>query len=133
MTSSSTDIRQIRIFGTVALLFFGSLSAAGVYLGRQIPPALFGMLSLIGLGLLLLPKQLRPVYEGWLRAAHLIGTVTTLILLTLVYFLAVTPTALLKRLWGGRPLPLKPDRAAASYWRVRKEGAQARERFFKRY
>jgi hypothetical protein len=54
-------------------------------------------------------------------------------MLTAVYWVVITPTALLKRLLGGRPLPLRPDRGALSYWIERSEPAQPRERFSKRY
>ena len=51
----------------------------------------------------------------------------------LAYYLVITPTALLKRVFGGRPLPTRPDRDAASYWVTRPELAQPKERFIKRY
>jgi hypothetical protein len=40
----------------------------------------------------------------------LIGRVITTIILTLSYYLVITPAALIKRVFGGRPLPLKPDK-----------------------
>ena len=49
------------------------------------------------------------------------------------YYLVVTPFGLLKRLFGGRPLPLKPDRNRSSYWAERPEPAQPKERFTKRF
>jgi hypothetical protein len=59
--------------------------------------------------------------------------VVTGLMLTLAYFLVITPAAWLKRIFGGRPLPLKPDREASSYWVEREEAAQPRERFLKRF
>jgi hypothetical protein len=65
--------------------------------------------------------------------AHWIGTVFTGFILTLAYYLVITPSAWIKRVFGGRPLPLTPDKDAETYWVSRTEPAQPRERFLKRY
>jgi hypothetical protein len=46
------------------------------------------------------------------------------ILLALLFFLVVTPMALVMRITGKRPLRLAPDQTAASYWieRERQKG-----------
>ena len=82
---------------------------------------------------MILPGPMAPVYLGWLRIAHLIGRGITAVVLTLMYYLVITPAALLKRLFGGRPLPTEPDKKAATYWADRDEPAQPLERFTKRY
>ena len=52
-------------------------------------------------------------------AALALGWVMTRILLTIVFFLVVTPIGLLQRLFGKRAIEVdfKPD--AASYWQAR--------------
>jgi hypothetical protein len=117
----------------IALIFFGSLFALGIWKERPLPSYLFGGLSLLGLGFILVPLQLRPIYNAWLKIAHFFGTVITTLMLTCAYYLVITPTALIKRLFGKMPLPLKPDKNVLSYWVARDEPAQPRERFIKRY
>jgi hypothetical protein len=134
MTSSLIDEeRQIRRFGLIAFLLFGALSGVGIWRQRPIPICLFGALATIGLGLLLLPTPLKPLYRGWLRVAHGIGRGMTAIMLTVAFYLVITPTAWLKRIFGGRPLPTAPDPERPSYWVERTEPTQPRERFYKRY
>lgn len=133
MTSSSTEKRDIRRFGAIAFCFFGSLFAISLWRGRTVMCLVFGVLSLFGLAFLLLPGPMRPAHAAWLRFGHGMGAASTAIILTLAYYLVVTPTALVKRLFGGRPLPLRPDPKASSYWVARPEPAQPRERFIKRY
>ncbi len=133
MDSNSTDTREIRKFGLVVFIFFGALCALGVWRQRPVPTYLFGSLWLLGVCFLLVPNRARPVYEGWLKCAHFIGRTITVVMLTLTYFLVITPSAWLKRLFGGRPLPVRPDPEAASYWVEREEAAQPRERFLKRF
>ena len=133
MISYSTDTREIRKFGTIALIFFGLLCGLGLYLDKTLPVYLFGFLAALGVGFVLLPARLRPVYAGWLKVAHFLGKVVTLMILTLAYYLVITPSALIKRLFSGRPLPVRPDRNVSSYWVPRAEPAQPKERFIKRY
>jgi hypothetical protein len=133
MNSHSTEIREIRRFGLVAMVFFGALCALGIWKARPLPTYLFGFLCALGLCFLLLPSLSRPIYHGWLKVAHLIGTIITAILLSVVYYTVITPSALIKRVLGGPPLPTKPDKKASTYWVDRSEPAQPKERFLKRY
>jgi len=123
----------IRKFGVVALVFFGALCGIGLWMQKPLPIYLFGFLSILGLGFILIPMQLRPVHDAWLRIAHFLGKIFTMLVLTLAYYLVITPSALIKRLFGGRPLPVKPDKGASSYWVARTEPVQPKERFIKRY
>jgi hypothetical protein len=133
MNSSSTERSEIRRFGIIAFLFFGALLAIAIWRQKVIVTPLFGALSALGLGFVLLPGTLKPVYRGWLKIAHLIGRMVTTIILTMAYYLVMTPSAWLKRLFGGKPLPMSPDREAGTYWVDREEPVQPKERFFKRY
>ena len=133
MTSSSTNSREIRRFGVVAFVFFGCLSILGFWSEKPIPTYLFGCLSILGFGFIFIPSRLSPVYAAWLRIAHFLGRIVNTLILTLAYYLVITPAAVIKRLFGGAPLPVKPDKEASSYWVVRTEPIQPKERFLKRY
>jgi len=133
MNLNSTEIKQIRKFGIVALIFFGGLCLLGFWNEKSFPFYFFGALSVFGLGFIIAPVFLRPIYAAWLIVAHFIGRVLTTLILTLVYYLVITPSGLIKRLFGGSPLPLKPDKQASSYWVERAEPSQPKERFLKRY
>ncbi len=133
MNSNSTEKKQIRIFGLIAFFFFGALSGLGIWKEKFLPTYLFGFLSVLGLGFITAPVPLRPVYKSWLRFAHFISRVITHVILVLIYYLVITPSGLIKRLIGGKPLPVKPDKNISSYWVERSEPAQPRDRFLKRY
>jgi hypothetical protein len=100
---------------------------------KLLPTFLFGTLSALGLALLVFPRQLRPVFVAWLKIAHFLGRVVTTVILTLAYYLVITPAALIKRIFGGTPLAVKPDKNVSSYWVTRKEAAQTKEQFLKRF
>ena len=133
MSSNLISTGETRKFGLIALIFFGCLCGLGLWTKKPIPTYLFGFLSLLGLGFILVPSRLRPVHFAWLKVAHFLGRVVTTVVLALAYYAVITPSALLKRLFGGRPLPVKPDKNVSSYWVVRSEPAQPKERFIKRY
>ena len=133
MSSNSIDAREIRKFGVIAFIFFGFLSGIGIWTKKPLPTYLFGFLSLLGMSFVLIPSKTKPIYSLWLRIAHFLGRVVTTVILTLAYYLVITPAALIKRILGGAPLPIKPDKDCPSYWVTREEPAQPRERFFKRF
>ena len=133
MNSNSIKKTEVRKFGIIALSFFGGLSAIGFWLAKPLPATFFGILSMLGCGLVLLPKKLTCIYEIWIKFAHYLGKAFTVLMLTFAYFLVITPSAFLKRLISGPPIPLKSDPNKTSYWVTRTESAQPKERFLKRY
>ena len=69
----------------------------------------------LGTGLFL-RVVLRPVYIVWMKFAFLLGWVNTRVFLGGFFYLVLTPTGLLLRLFGKDVLDEKIDRAATSYW-----------------
>jgi len=133
MGLNSTKKKEIRKFGIIALIFFGCLCVLGLWTQKTIPAYFFGFLSILGLGFILIPEPLMPIHAGWLKIASFIGKIVNILVLTLAYYLVITPSAMLKRLFGRIPLSLKPDKKVLSYWVARDEPAQPKGRFLKRY
>jgi hypothetical protein len=133
MRLNSIETRDIRRFGIVAFIFFGSLCALGIWMEKPIPTYLFAFLLLLGIAFILAPSCFRPIYIGWLKITHFIGRIWTILILALCYYAVITPAAFIKRLLGGSPLPIRPDKNALSYWVERREPSQPTERFYKRY
>ena len=133
MSLTSTDTKRIRTFGLIALIFFGCLYSLGIWLVKPIPTYFFGILSALGLGFIIFPHQFRPAFVIWLKIAHFLGRVVTALILTLAYYLVITPAAFIKRIFGGTPLPIKPDKNVLSYWVTRKEAVQPKAQFLKRF
>ena len=67
----------------------------------------------------LLPRLLGPFYRLWMRFAALLGMVNTRVLLTVFYYLVLTPIGLLFKLTGKELLKMRPDEQAKSYWQTR--------------
>jgi hypothetical protein len=69
----------------------------------------------LGLGLLA-PGILRPLNILWFKFGLLLGRIIAPIVISLLFFIAITPTALVMRLLRKDLLSLKFDRKAKSYW-----------------
>lgn len=117
----------------MAFVFFGCLCAFGIWSEKPLPTYLFGTLSALGLGFILFPRQFKPAFVVWLKIAHFVGSVITTLILTFAYYMVITPAAIIKRILGGVPLPVKPDKSVQSYWVKRKEAVQPKEQFLKRF
>jgi len=69
---------------------------------------------------LAVPARLGPLYRAWMRMAAAISKVTTPIFMGVVYFLVLTPTGLVMRLFGRSPIAHR--RVNDSRWHSRAEG-----------
>ena len=130
---NSINEKDIRRFGIIVCILFGCLFVGGLWTRKALPGYLFGCLSILGAGLVLMPSRLAPVYRCWLKIGLLLSTVVNTSILILSYYLVITPSAMIKRLLGGRPLPVRPDKHVKSYWVDRAEPSQPKERFTKRF
>ena len=65
------------------------------------------------------PKLLKPLNRLWFLVGMALHHVVTPVVMGLLFFVTVTPIAVIMRLMGKDPLGLKRDPAATSYWILR--------------
>ena len=112
----TTNKKELRKFGLVMAGAFTLLAAYLWYRGSANAwwiASIGG--SFLGLGSLV-PIALAPIEFIWMKIAHVMGFVMTRVILTLVFFLAITPTGLVFRLLGKDLLQKKIDPGADTYW-----------------
>ena len=73
-------------------------------------PAYFALF--IGLTFLIIPAAGNALVFGWYKIAEVMSRIVNPIILGLMYFLFITPIALLFRLFGNDPLALKDQRGS---------------------
>lgn len=73
---------------------------------------------------LLRPHWFRGFYRGGMNVSFQIGQVIGKVMLTIFFFLLVTPLGLLLRLAGKDLLQLKPDRTAETWWQPAKNNRE---------
>jgi hypothetical protein len=71
---------------------------------------------LLILGGLIVPQLLRPLNKAWMTLAILLGWVMTRVILTILFYLVITPIALIAKLARKDFLNLKIDKQEESYW-----------------
>jgi hypothetical protein len=97
--------------GTAFLLLSGLLLWRDKETAFRVVAGLGGVLWVAGV---LLPARLGPVFRAWMGMAHAISKVTTPIFMGIVYFVVLTPTGLVMRLVGLKPIRHAPR--DGSFW-----------------
>ncbi|MBI5569497.1 MAG: hypothetical protein HY914_06080 [Desulfomonile tiedjei] len=69
----------------------------------------------------LIPPLFRQIYKVWIAFSVILGYFVSRILLTLIFFLVVTPVGLVMRLTGRDPMDRKWDPAAPTYWKAKEQ------------
>jgi hypothetical protein len=124
--SGPSDLRK---FGITMAVGLGILGAIFLWRGKGEPMVFFGLAALFLVLGLALPVVLRPVQRAWMAFAIVLGWVMTRVILVVLFFVGVTPVALIARLVGKRFLALgfEPDRS--SYWERREKPDRGMERY----
>ena len=108
--------RELRKFGLVMAGAFGALGGLAAWRGRSAGPVLLGVAAAFLLLGLALPRLLRPVEKAWMAVARVMGVVMTHVILTLFYYLVITPFGIAMRIAGRDPLGLKAAPARDTFW-----------------
>ena len=118
------EAKEGRKFGLTVGTAFLVLGGVALWRGRELPTQiLWGLGGLLILGAALLPAKLKPVERAWMAMALQISRVMTPIVMGIVYFLVLTPIALVMRSTKGNPLVHRTD--ATGYWFTKGEGQDA--------
>ena len=111
-----TDDRDLRKFGLMVGGVFAVLGLLFLLRHKGHWPYFLWPGSALVLFGAILPRALKWVYIAWMSLAFVLALVMAHVILTLFFFLVITPTGLIARLTGKDFLSLKLDRAAPSYW-----------------
>lgn len=108
------DLRQFGIVLAAILIVFGAIHFLK---HRMVLTQWFCGVGLIVLCLgLLAPRMLKNVYVVFLKVAHVIGWFNTRAILIMIYFLIVTPIAMIMKIFGKDPLNRKIEKNISTYW-----------------
>jgi hypothetical protein len=84
---------------------FALVGGLSYWRAHRVSPIVFGAIALICLVAgAAVPSRLERAEGAWMRLAHAISLVTTPIFLGVVYFVILTPVAVIRRVAGGNPL-----------------------------
>jgi len=111
-----SDRKELKKFGLTIGLVFLSLSVFFLLKNNYLYIYSGITALLLILSGLIFPTILTPVHKGWMILAVILGFVSTRIILTLLFYLIITPIAILGRLSGKNFLDEKISPSSKSYW-----------------
>ena len=127
-----TSNKDIRSFGiTIGIILF-IISAILFYYYKssyQIIAYLGGGLIVLGI---IIPILLKPIYILWMTFAIMLGWVMTRVILSIVFYIIITPIGLITRLLGEDFLNLK-NINADSYWNYRDSSEELNQNYEKQF
>ena len=121
--------KQLRQFGLMVGSVLVLIGLWKLYQGKHETARLIlwsvgGSLIITGV---IVPTLLTPVCWLWMKLAHLLGWVNTRLLLGIIFFVIITPMAIVMKVFGRDALNRKIDKDAGSYWIPRSPIASIKE------
>ena len=132
--SQPTSTKDLRIFGIgsgIILTVFGFLIPWRFEFAseRTVMMALVAVGSVLTVCGLFVPRKLDPIYKPWMKGAMVLGTVMTVVLMSVI-FIVVVPIFSLVRFKDPLRFRRTPD-PGGSYWEPHRNSDSTLERFSK--
>lgn len=129
--SAKSEVRSSsdRAFGLVFAVLFAVVGLFSVPFGGAVRWWALGIGAAFLAASVLAPRVLAPLNRVWTRFGLLLHTIVSPVVLGFMFFLVVTPTGLLMRLFRKDPLRLRFDPEARTYWVERDPPGPAPEGF----
>ena len=116
--------------GLIALLFI--VSGVLFYFGKESYQITVIIASIfMGLGLII-PQLLKPIYFVWMTFAAILGWIMTRVILSIVFYLVMTPIGMITRMLGEDFLALKKNNSD-SYWNHRNSNYETNQDYEKQF
>lgn len=108
-----------RSFGIVFAVVFAIIGLAPLWGGGPVRIWAVSIAATFLAVALIYPAALASLNRLWFRFGMLLNRITTPLIMGLLFYVTVTPTALIMRALGKDPLRLKLDPSAKTYWIAR--------------
>jgi hypothetical protein len=116
-----------RGFGIIFAIVFAVTAVYPVWSGRPVHWWALTTAALFLSAALFAPRLLRPFNRVWFAFGLLLHKTVSPLVMGLLFFVTVTPTAIILRALGKDPLRLRFDRNANTYWIERRPPGPAPE------
>jgi len=129
LTDASTyTLPQARKSTLVVAAVTAALGAWQIYRGRPNLAEAFGAASVALIVCAMIPAGAMWFNKWWMNLARGLGYVNSRIVLSLLYYVVITPTGILTRMLGHDPLERRKGHEP-SYWRKRARTRQLRQEY----
>jgi len=126
--------KQLRIFSGLQFVFF-AIIAGWLHYGTSHGQAgnfVLAVSLIVGVAGFLWPPLMHVVYVVWMALVFPIGWTVSHVVLAALYYLMITPIAVVMKLCGYDSMQRKFDRQAVTYWK-RREPNDDMSRYFKQF
>ncbi|MCF6268620.1 MAG: SxtJ family membrane protein [Melioribacteraceae bacterium] len=116
-----SDKKELKKFGGQV---GGILILIGAFLfvfAKSLAPIFLGVGGLLVVLAFIIPKLLLPLQKVWMALAVVLGFVMTRVILSILFYLIITPINFISRVFGKDFLDLKIEKEKKSYWNLRDE------------
>ena len=128
-----TENKDLRSFGITFGIIFLIIAGFLFHIERE-SFQLFIVISSIFIFIgLLIPIILKPIYVAWMSFAVILGWFMTRFILSLLFYLIVTPIGLITRVLGKDFLELKKEASNGSYWNQRESSLEKNQNYDKQF
>ena len=114
--SEKSDLRKFGITIGVILLIIAGFLFWKEKESFQILLTFGVTLCILGIAI---PFILKPIYWVWMIFATILGWIMTRVILSLLFYIIITPIGLILRFFGKQFLELRWDKSKESYWNFR--------------
>ena len=114
--SEKSDLRKFGITIGVILLIIAGFLFWKEKESFQILLTFGVTLCILGIAI---PFILKPIYWVWMIFATIFGWIMTRVILSLLFYVIITPIGLIPRFFGNQFLELQWDKSKESYWNFR--------------
>ena len=115
-----TSPKKIRDFGITFFVILGLIGGALIYKGHDLGYLMIGLGVLFLVAGLWVKGSLKALYKIWMGLAVVIGFFMSRIVLSVLFYVVLTPLGLIMRALGKDLLNRRWEQEAKSYW-IRKE------------
>ena len=132
--ASRPSRRDLAWFGPILLVVFAMFGAMAWFRfdAPRVAVALWAFGAVVGLLYFAIPALRIPLYLAWMRLVFPLGWTISHVVLAVLFFLVVTPIALVMRIVRHDPLKRRWDRSASSYWTDHRTGEEI-SRYLRQY
>lgn len=130
---AKADNKTLRNYGLTMAVPIVIIAAILLWKGKASAPYFFGLAVLFALLGLALPRILKPLYVAWMALAFVLSVVMTYVILTVFFYLIMTPAGLILRILGKDLLSRKFPGGKESYWVAAHRYDDEIERYSKPY
>ena len=114
--SKFDDKKEWRKFGFTLAVILAILAAINGFRGHDAYPFLLGMGAGAALFAAAVPIVLKPVYIFFLYLGEVLGWVMTRVILSILFFVILTPVSWLSKLSGKKYFAMRPGASKETYW-----------------